>query len=78
MLKLQRAHVRTPPNLGKTFFLDLKISEGVVIVGALLGNDASTLILKPLLPPRGVLVLEVGFLENNKLLEVETAGAGLQ
>lgn len=32
MLSLQRAHVRTPPRRGSTFFLDLKISLGVVMV----------------------------------------------
>lgn len=37
MLSLQRAHVRTPPNRGNTFFLDLKMSLGVVMVEFLRG-----------------------------------------
>lgn len=31
MLSLHRAHVRTPPSLGKLFFLDLNISDGLVM-----------------------------------------------
>lgn len=60
MLSLQRAHVRTPPSRGSTFFLDLKISLGVVMVEFLRGAaSASVLILRSDLPALFVVLVVV-------------------